>query len=45
MKKKQNEQRLVLKLLACLIYLIVITILFVYTYKLYDEKNKLTPLE
>ncbi|MBQ6323385.1 MAG: hypothetical protein IJI22_00955 [Bacilli bacterium] len=43
MKKKQNEQRLVLKLLACLIYLIVITILFVYTYKLYDEKNKLTP--
>ncbi len=42
-KKKQNDQRLVLKMLACLIYLIVITILFVYTYKLYSENNKLTP--
>lgn len=43
MKKKQNEQRLILKMLACSIYLIVITILFVYTYKIYEEKNKVTP--
>jgi len=42
-KKKQDEKRLTIKMLACLIYLIVITILFVFAYKLYEEKNTITP--
>ena len=36
--KKYNSQRLTIKLLLCLIYIIIITVLFVCAYKLYQEK-------
>lgn len=38
-EKQTNEKRLTIKLLICLIYLIVITLLIVCTYKLYQEKK------
>lgn len=37
-KKKIKEQRLAIKLFICLIYLIIMTILFVYTYKVYRNR-------
>ena len=36
--RKYNNKRLTIKLLLCLIYIIIITILFVCAYKLYEEK-------
>ena len=36
--RKYNNQRLTIKLLLCLIYIIIITVLFVCAYKLYEEK-------
>lgn len=36
--KKYNNQRLTIKLLLCLIYIIIITVLFVCAYRLYEEK-------
>ncbi|MBP5678360.1 MAG: hypothetical protein J6X28_00845 [Bacilli bacterium] len=41
MKKKTNEKRLAIKMIMCLVYLIVITILFVCSYRIYEEKNKI----
>ena len=42
-KDKHDEKRLVIKFLICLVYLIVITILFVCAYKLYEEKKEIVP--
>ena len=36
--RKYNNQRLTIKLLLCLIYIIIITVLFVCAYRLYEEK-------
>ena len=36
--RKYNNKRLTIKLLLCLIYIIIITILFVCAYKLYEDK-------
>jgi hypothetical protein len=48
MKKRKNskaikEQRLAIKMFICLLYLILITVLFVYSYKLYQEKKDMIP--
>ena len=40
-KKKVNEKRLIIKFLACTVYLIVIMILFVCSYKLFEKKNNM----
>ena len=40
-KKKTNESRLAIKMFMCLIYLIVITILFVCSYRIFEEKNNI----
>ena len=40
-KKKVNEKRLIIKFLACAVYLIVIMILFVCSYKLFEQKNNM----
>lgn len=40
-KKKQKENRLVIKMILCSLYLIVITILLVCSYKLYKEKEEI----
>lgn len=42
-KSKWYEQRLSLKIFICMIYLIVITILLVCAYRLYEEKEKILP--
>lgn len=46
-KKKEKppirENRLAIKLLVCSVYLIVITILFVCSYKLFQQKNEIIP--
>ena len=42
-KKKIDEKRLIIKFLACIVYLIVIMILFVCSYELYQEKGTITP--
>ena len=42
-KKKIDEKRLIIKFLACTVYLVVIMILFVCSYKLFKEKSTLTP--
>lgn len=44
-KKKIKEKRLALKLLLCLVYLIVITILFTCSYKLFEQKNQIVPFQ
>lgn len=41
--KKIREQRLAIKMFISLIYLILITILFVYTYKMYQERKDSLP--
>ena len=41
--KKIKEQRLAIKMFICLLYLILITILFVYTYKMYQERKDIIP--
>ncbi len=38
-KKRVKEKRLAIKMLVCLVYLVIITILFVCSYKLFQEKN------
>lgn len=38
-EKKINESRLAIKLIMCLVYLIVMTILFVCAYRLYEQKE------
>lgn len=42
-KKKIDEKRLIIKFLACLVYIIVIMILFVCSYKLFQQKGDITP--
>lgn len=39
--KKYNSKRLTIKLLLCLVYLVIITILFVCAYKLYEDKTSI----
>ena len=41
--KKIKEQRLAIKMFICLLYLILITILFVYSYKMYQERKDMVP--
>ena len=38
-EKKVNESRLAIKLIMCIVYLIVMTILFVCAYRLYEQKQ------
>lgn len=40
-KKKVKEKRLALKMILCMVYLIVITILFACSYKLFEQKNQI----
>ena len=40
-RKKINESRLAIKMIMCLVYLIVITILFVCSYRIFEEKNNI----
>lgn len=40
--KKVREKRLAIKMTLCLIYLVVITVLFVCSYKLFEEKKAIT---
>lgn len=40
-KKKVDEKRLIIKFLACTVYLIVIMILFVCSYKLFEQKSNM----
>ena len=42
-KKKLDEKRLAIKLIMCLVYVIVITVLFVCSYKLFKEKENIKP--
>ncbi len=42
-RKKINEKKLTIKLLLITLYLIVITILFVCSYKIYQDKNIIKP--
>ena len=42
-KKKLNEKRLAIKLIMCLVYVIIITVLFVCSYQLYEEKKNIVP--
>ena len=39
--RKYNSKRLTIKLLLCLIYIIIITVLFVCAYKIYEEKTSI----
>lgn len=41
--KKINEKRLIIKMFICLVYLIIITILFVCSYQIFKEKNNVLP--
>ena len=43
MKKRSKEKFLTYKLLMCIVYLIVITILFVCSYQLVQEHNRVIP--
>ena len=45
MKKKFNKRRFTIKLVLSSIYLMVITILLVCSYRLYTDKNKIVPWE
>lgn len=40
-KKKSDDKRLVIKMTMCLAYLIIITILFVCSYRIFEEKNNI----
>jgi len=42
-KKKVNESRLAIKLFMCLVYLVVMTILIVCSYQLFEEKKDIVP--
>lgn len=39
--KKTDDKRLVIKMTMCLVYLIIITILFVCSYRIFEEKNNI----
>lgn len=41
--KKKKERKLLIKLLICSIYLVIITILFVCSYRLFQEKKEILP--
>ena len=42
-KKTINEKRLVIKTLLCLVYFVIITVLFACSYKLFQQKNDIVP--
>ena len=42
-KRRINESRLTIKMIMCLVYLIVITVLLVCSYRLFEEKNAIVP--
>jgi hypothetical protein len=42
-KNRHTEKRLAIKMFVCLVYLIIITILFVCSYRLFEEKKDITP--
>lgn len=42
-KKKNKEMRIAIKMMACIIYFIVITILVVCAYRLFDDNNRIIP--
>lgn len=42
-KKRVNEKRLIIKMFVCLVYLAIITILFVCSYRLFQEKKEVIP--
>lgn len=44
-KKSVKENRLIIKMVMCIIYLIIITILFVCSYKLFKEKQSTLPFQ
>ena len=41
--KKRTEKRVTMKMLLCIVYLIVITVLFVCAYSIFKDKEKTTP--
>ncbi len=43
MKKNHSEKRLIIKMFLCIIYLIIITLLSVCTYHLYQKDNQILP--
>ncbi len=42
-KKKINEKRIAIKMIMCLVYLVIISILFVCSYRLFQEKKDIVP--
>ena len=42
-KKKINTKRLTIKFLLCIVYLIIITLLTVCSYRLFEQKKEITP--
>lgn len=42
-KKRVKEKRLAIKMFVCLVYLVIITILFVCSYRLFQEKKDIVP--
>ena len=44
-KKSVKENRLIIKMVMCTLYLIIITILFVCSYKLFKEKQSILPFQ
>ena len=40
-KRRINEKRLAIKMIMCIVYLVVITILFVCAYRIYEEKSNI----
>jgi len=42
-KNKIDEKRLIIKMFVCLVYLAIITILFVCSYKMFQEKKNIVP--
>lgn len=43
MERKVNEKRIAIKMVVSLVYLIIITILFICAYKLFEEKRNIIP--
>lgn len=42
-RKKINEKRLIIKMFICIVYLVIITILFVCSYQMFQEKKNVIP--
>lgn len=42
-KKKSNEKRLAIKMFLCVVYLVIITVLFICSYRLFEEKRNIIP--